>query len=303
MKRVILTGATGFIGRWFVKELLQNNIKVTALVRDKKKIPSEYIDNKLFDYVEGDISELSASDFTGNYDYFYHLAWEGVDSDKKNNIDLQLSNIRLALSTIELAAEIGVEKYIATGTVAEYVFSKDILDLDARQTPNDMYGAAKTSAHYFLEVRARQLNINFIWAILPSTFGEYRNDNNIITYTIRTLLKGGTPEYGDLNQMWDFLYVSDVVKALLLIGLNGTSNKTYGIGSGIYRPLKEYIIIIRNEINSNLEIKIGAKPELSNQTFSSCVNIIDLCRDTGFRPMVSFEEGIKNTIAYWETNL
>ncbi len=303
MKKVIVTGASGFIGRWLVKELINNKIQVTAIVRNKSKLAKEMLDNTFVTIIEKDLLDVNAEDLDGEYECFYNLAWGGVRPQDKNDSELQISNIKLAIHALEVASNINVKKFIGIGTVAEYVFCKDILDVNAKQTPNDMYGAAKTATHYFSEVRARQLNMNFIWAILPSTFGEYRKDNNIITYTIKTLLKKETPEFGNLNQMWDFLYVSDVARALRLIGEKGVPSKIYGIGSGIYSPLKEYIIEIRDLIDPELELGIGLKPELSAQTFSSCVNNLELCRDTGFRQIIGFEEGIKKTIKYWEREL
>ena len=84
--------------------------------------------------------------------------------------------------------------FIATGTVAEYALTTDVMDLSAKQSPNDMYGCAKVSAHYFLEVESRKIKQPFIWTVIPSTFGERRIDNNIITYTIKKLLSKERPQ-------------------------------------------------------------------------------------------------------------
>ncbi len=154
-----------------------------------------------------------------------------------------------------------------------------------------------------LETWARNNDMPFNWVVVPSTFGEGRRDNNILTYTITSLLKGEKPTYGYLNQMWDFLYVEEVVRALRLIGEKGTADKTYAIGSGIYRPLRDYVETIRDIINPKLPLGIGEKPFLSNKAFSSCVSIKDLTADTGFVPGVTFEEGIKKTIAYYKSEL
>ena len=299
MKNVIVSGATGFIGRWLVNELISHEVNVKAVLRDKSKLPNEILENPYFSFVEKDLLDISCEDFEGDYDCFYNLAWGGVRPQDKNDFDLQIENIKLSIHAMEIAKEVGVKKFIGIGTVAEYVFSNDVMNFNEKQTPNDMYGAAKVANYHFLGVRARQLGIDFIWAVLPSTYGEYREDNNIITYTIKSLINKEVPKYGNLNQMWDFLYVADVVRALRLIGEKGISGKVYGIGSGEYRPLNEYISIIRNNINPELELGIGEVPDLSNKTYSSCVNIFELCRDTGFRPTTGFEEGIKKTIDFW----
>lgn len=300
MKNVIVTGGTGFIGSWLLQELLNNGLNVTAIVRDKNKLLPEIKNSESLTIIEKDINEIIEDDFDQNieYDVFFHLGWSGVAPEHKNDISLQLNNIEMSLHALEVANAIGCKKFIATGTVAEYVFCDSVMDVNAKQSPNDMYGAAKVSAYFFLEVRARQLGQPFVWAIIPSTFGERRNDNNIITYTIRSLLKGEKPRYGNLQQMWDFLYVGEVVKAIRLIGEFGKTEMTYGIGSGEYWPLRVYIEKIRDLINPDLELGIGEVPTMSTKTFSSCVNIDDLVQDTGFKPMVSFDQGIIRTIEY-----
>lgn len=301
MNRVVVTGGTGFIGTWLVRELLQQNIEVIALVRDVYTSKFAGLENRdkllLIGYDSGEYHALEQE--KKEIDAFYHLAWAGVSSVQKNDGQLQLENIHFSMEMLEYATRIGAKRFLGMGTVAEYAFSDNTIETNGKQTPNDMYGAAKTSAHYMLETYARILKIPFNWVVLPSTYGEGRRDDNIITYTITTLLKGERPQYGLLMQMWDFLYVGEVARALRLIGEKGHAGKTYGIGSGIYRQLKDYIIKIRDIINPALELGIGDKPELSEKAFSSCVNIYELAKDTGFEPQIGFEEGIRRTIEYY----
>lgn len=307
MNKVIVSGASGFIGRWLVKELINNDIEVLALVRRKlEDVSDELFNNRLvrqilIEDIE-DAGETNILEPMRNADVFFHLAWGGVSSELKNDWDVQLKNIDFSIKMLDLAQKLNVGKFIATGTVAEYSFCENVMDVYAKQTPNDMYGAAKTATHYLMEVRARLIGIPFIWAVIPSTYGEGRRDKNIVTYTINTLLRGERPQFGYLTQMWDFLYVSEVVRALRLIGERGISGKIYGIGSGTYRPLREYIEIIRDEIDPKLSLGIGDIPSFSDKVFSSCVNIDELKKDTGFVPQISFEEGIKKTIDYFRIN-
>ena len=149
-----------------------------------------------------------------------------------------------------------------------------------------------------MEATAKQIGQDLIWAVLPSTYGEGRKGDNILTYTIKSLLSNKKPKYGKLEQMWDFLYVSEVARALVELGEKGKHNSTYGIGSGVYRTLKDYIVIVRNLINPDLELGIG---ELDvPEELSSCVDIAKLTNDTGFVPQISFEEGIRRTIEYYK---
>ncbi len=100
---------------------------------------------------------------------------------KKNEEHVQTDNIMMCLRAVRVAGDINCRLFISSGTVAEYALWNGIMDLSRKQTPNDMYGAAKAAVYYLLEVKARQIGIPLIWSIIPSTFGERRADNSIIT--------------------------------------------------------------------------------------------------------------------------
>lgn len=302
VRNAILTGATGFVGTWLIKTLLEANVDVTVVVRDKNRVNKDFTDrihiyeSEYYDYGTLEIPEY-------NYDVFFHLAWDGVASKDKDKLDIQKRNIDMSVNALLLAKRLECKKFIGTGTVAEYAYCEKIMDFSQRQTPNDIYGAMKVSVYNILNVLSRKIGINFIWAVLPSTFGEGRDSDNIITYTITKLLRDEKPLYGDLEQLWDFLYVKEVAKALWMIGERGNRDKVYGIGSGQYRQLKDYIYTIRDIINPELELGIGELPQMSHKAYSSCVGIYDLMKDTNFQVEIGFEQGIQNTIMYYKNKM
>ena len=84
MRKAIVTGATGFIGSWLVQELLENDYFVTVVVRDKTRLLSDF--EKNCEVIQKDISAITSKDL-GSCNVFFHLAWSGVASDKKNALD------------------------------------------------------------------------------------------------------------------------------------------------------------------------------------------------------------------------
>ncbi len=302
MRKTIITGRTGFIGSWLIQELLKENIDVTVITRKKERLP-ENVRNQC-QIIEKPMEYLEIDDFEKDYgfDVFFHLGWDGVSPGQKNDIRLQIKNINMSLRMLELSNCLKCGKFLAAGTVAEYSLHAGTINAGTLQKPNDMYGAAKTSARHFLEVRARQLDQSLIWMILPSIYGEKRTDNNIITYTICTLLEGNIPRYGDLSQMWDFLYISDAVRAIRMIGECGIPGKVYGIGSGQYWPVRRYMEEIRDMIDPKLKLGIGLIPQMSGRSVSSCVDIYELVKDTSFEPQISFRQGILRTIQWTKEN-
>ena len=103
--RAIVTGATGFVGQWLVRELCANNHDVTVIVRDEKKVPYEWrnsveiVESALENYVT-----LGKSDFKyESYDIFFHFAWAGTSGQDRSNYDMQLRNVFAACESINLA--------------------------------------------------------------------------------------------------------------------------------------------------------------------------------------------------------
>lgn len=298
MKRAIITGGSGFIGNWLIKELKKNNIEIIVLSSNVKEI--NYVSGiEVLNLNECSVDKIGIKEDT----VFYHLAWNGIDSRDKNNIEKQIENINISIKALELCANLKCKLFVAAGTVAEYSFNDGIIDFSKKQTPNDLYGAVKVSIHYILDIISKNIGQDMIWAVIPSTFGEGRKKDNIITYTILSLLEKKYPKYGKLDHMWDFLYVEEVARALFLIGERGKANNIYGIGSGVYRPLREYIEIIRDLIDPKLDLGINELPDNLPPQFSSCVDNLKLREDTGFSPQISFEEGIERTIFYYKKNL
>jgi nucleoside-diphosphate-sugar epimerase len=129
-------------------------------------------------------------------------------------------------------------------------------------------------------------------------YGEYDRDHTLIMYLIRTLLNGGSPDLTKCEQNWDYIYAEDAARALLAIGLHGVDGRTYPIGSGECRRLKEYVIDVRNSIDPSIELKFGIKDYYPHQQMFLCANIEELTADTGFVPECGFEEGIARTVSF-----
>ena len=123
----------------------------------------------------------------------------------------------------------------------------------------------------------------------------------MVMSVIRKLLAGEKPALTAGEQMWDYLYSDDAAEALLLLAKQGRDGHIYPIGSGIARPLREYIEIIRDEIDPALPLGFGEVPYSDKQVMHLCADISALRADTGFEPEVDFREGIRRTIEYCRT--
>lgn len=298
MKSVIITGADGFIGSNFIKELVKNHVEVWAVIYPQSETKFRIMGLEDVHCIEADISQLleRADEFPKGADAFYHFAWQGVNADDRNNLGTQLQNIDLCLKCIEFAAAVSAQKFILPGSTSEYLYYGKPINEHAIPSPQNAYGSVKVALRYLAEQHARQLGVGFIYVVITGVYAADRKDNNVIFYTIDKLLRREKPSVTKLEQLWDYVNIQDVVEALMLVGQKGKKGAFYAIGRGDNQPLYKYIEIIHNYIDAELPLGIGDVPYASDVLPSSCIDLTRLCEDTGFVPKVDFEEGIKAVI-------
>lgn len=304
MKRALILGANGFLGTNLTKHLLEQGVEVCALVQ-KGRSYSNIFQNRNVKVIEFEFESIfDIIDKVGeDYDVLYHLAWHGVSTTHKNDILIQTQNIQFSINIIDFASFLKVKKLVFPGSASEYGCSNETINGANTPSPTDIYSAVKLSVRYICGIYAKQKNIDIIWASISSVYGPGRDDNNLITYTINSLLLKKTPQFTKLEQKWDYIYISDLAKALYLIGVFGESGKNYPLGYGASQTLREYVEIIRNLIDPNLPVDIGKIPYKNSVIDNQVLDISELFKDTGFVPEFSFEKGIKETIEYYKKRI
>jgi len=304
-KSVIITGATGVIGMALVNKCIEENIRGYVLVNpDSPRISQLPADSDIIKVIKCGLSDFSSSDAKQlgindeKIDCFYHLSWMGTYGGARNDVALQEKNIEYTLDAVRLAKRLNCKCFLGVGSQAEYgrVDGEVKLSPDTPVNPENEYGKAKLKAGDLSRKLCGELGIRHIWTRVLSIYGPYDGPNTLITSTIRKLLNGECPSLTKGEQIWDYLYSADAAKALLLLGERGEDGAVYPIGSGKTRRLKEYIEIMRNSINPELNLGFGQIPYFDRQVMYLCADITKLTQDTGFIPEVSFEDGIKGTI-------
>lgn len=298
MKKVIITGATSMIGIALIENCIKNNIEVLAVCRPNsinlKRIPASKL-VQIFQCNLCDIEKLTNYK-DKEYDAFYHLGWEYSGKAYRNNPIKQNINVENTLKAVAVAKELNCKVFIGAGSQAEYGIVDKIISPTTSVNPITAYGVAKYSAYKQSLILANELGMKHIWARIFSVYGENDNEDTMIMKTIKDLRRGNKPKFTKSEQLWDYLYSDDAGRALYLIGYKGIDKSIYCIGSGVVKPLFEYINDLKNVINKDLEVAIGELPYSENQIMSLCADITTLTRDTGFIPKYSFIEGITKTI-------
>lgn len=309
MKKVMVTGATGFIGKFLVKELVKQNIETIAVVRAGTKrletiadLPIKTIECNIADYkrlpefvVERDINAV------------FHTAWQGVSDKDAGNQEIQMQNLQSTLDLIDAMYEMRIQTFVGCGSMHEQEALIEIAENKVISNMGYMYKAAKMAAHWMGKAKCGNYGIRFFWPLI-NTYGEEEMSNRLINTVIRKIFAGESPRLSLGTQYYDFVHVSDVARALILIADKGIDGTNYAIGSGDAKPLREFLISvaeISNCLNGGTNIPLGFG-EIKNNVISlpkDTFNIENLKDDTGFVPLVPFKEGIERTARWIYKNL
>jgi len=300
MSKFLITGATGFIGTALLQVLMQENVDVIAVVRTARDISRfEHFPNVRFVACDmHNYKDLPLLISEKDIDICIHLAWDGSTGKPRADYNLQLDNTRFTLDLVEALARMNVKRFIGAGTLAE----KDVLQYH----PNDgsvpdivsTYGISKMTTHFMTKVLCINLGIEHVWCYLSNTYGVGNHTKNFINFACNLMLHGERASFTCAEQMYDFVYITDTAKALYLVSKKGKPNTAYYLGSTRPRILKEYINIIRDEIDPSIELHFGEIPFHGVPLPPEAYDCKSLIQDTGYVATVSFEEGIKQTVLW-----
>lgn len=297
--RAIVTGATGMIGMHLIEYLVQKDVEVLAVVNPASQRKNCILSQNYVTILECDLEQLPNVMPEKDYDYFFHLGWRGTHGAERNDLYIQEQNVKEALLMVDFAKKAGCTAFIGAGSQAEFGNGNEKkLNASYPAKPETGYGIGKYMAGILTRKRCEQLSIRHEWVRIFSIYGPNDGMHTMVMSGINSLLKGESPAYTKAEQEWDYLYVKDAVEALYLIAINGVDQKIYCLGSGQTRLLKEYIYDIRDAVNKDADVQIGALPYYEHQVMYLCADIEELSRDTGFKVKTSFSEGIKETVEW-----
>lgn len=302
MKRAVVTGASSMIGSNLIRILLEQGMEVTAVVRpgSKKLVNVPESENLTLAFCDvASLSELPQK-VSKSHDAWFHFAWTNTYGEARNDIGAQEKNIQYTLDAVKAAHEMGCEVFVGAGSQAEFGRCEGKLSDEMPKNPETAYGIAKYSAGKLSKLLCEQLGMRHVWGRILSTYGPGDNSYTMVMSAIINMLKGEHMAFTKGEQMWDYIYAGDCANAFYLMGLKGVHGRTYTVGSGQGRMLKDYILDIRDVVNPELEVGIGERDYNPGQVMYLVADISQLQEDTGFKPEMDFKEGIKRTCEYYQ---
>lgn len=298
MKKAVISGATGSIGRALIDKLLAEKVEVTVLYHKNSNRINEIPENPYIKKLCCSLDDFKSFEpIEDDFDVFYHLAWAGTTGTARNDTQLQLKNIEYTLDAVELAAKMGCKKFVGAGSQAEYGLSNQPLTPSSPTHPFTGYGIAKLAAGQLSRLKCRQLNLAHAWIRVFSVYGKFDPPSSVIRSAISKFTRNEAADFSMGEQMWDFLNSHDAAEAFYLVGNDTENNESlYCLGSGQSAPLRDYIEKIYKLCGSSSLVNFGAIPYSENQVMFLQADISSLTEDIGFVPKTDFEQGIKELL-------
>lgn len=301
MKRIVVTGANGFIGSALLHSICREDVEVWAVVRNKNSRIEQIQNIPGIHIVYCEMENAAAlPDIIGrnDIDICIHLAWEGSFGDARADYALQLKNVECTLDVISSARKLGATRIVGVGSLAEQDAMYLLPDDGVRPAAVSTYGMAKVTAHYMTKIQCAKQGMEYVWCCLSNTYGVGNTTNNFVNMACRKMLRGERAAFTLGEQPYDFVYITDAADALVAAALRGKPNTDYFLGSTEPRQLKDYIYLIRDAIDVRIPLYLGEIPFRGKPLPLGAFDTTKIVLDTGYEPKVPFEKGIKETVAW-----
>ncbi len=309
-KRIILTGATGFIGRYVAEELINAGAVVYAVVRPDSPHKADLPQKSGLNILSCDLEHIPQAyrNSTAEAPFaFLHFAWGGVNRGEIDTDEVQQKNIDLSFACLAAAIELGCRVFMDAGSRVEYGITEDgVMEEHLPCNPVNAYGRAKLSFFEQAAAIAKEHGLTYYHMRFFSVYGPGDHPWSIISTLTRDLPQGKTVSLSACEHRWNFMHVKDAARAVVELlehsdAFEGKVN-VVNVASVDTRVLKDFV----EEICSLCEEKCGCAGKLEYGTFeqakegalSICPVTDELKRMTegDFEEKVSFAEGITELI-------
>lgn len=303
MARVIVTGATSFIGRYILEELLSRECEVYAVMRKGRSLAEwkESLSSRAgwLHPVFLNMDEYGSMDEMvprGTYDAMIHLAWAGTRGAARNDREMQEQNLHASMGLVGAAVRMGIPVFLQAGSQAEYGQQEGVISEDCEPLPVTWYGRCKLQ--FFEEVGEvfGAGGIRFFEPRIFSLYGKGDSSGTLISTAARNMLRGEDCDFSDCRQPWNFLHVRDAANGVCHLALGREAGGVYNFGSRDTRMLKEYILEMARISRTRSRLNFGALPHNDSGNAGIRPDIRKLL-STGWEPRISFEEGIREILA------
>jgi nucleoside-diphosphate-sugar epimerase len=293
--RVLVTGASGFVGRQAVSALLATGAEVHAVSRQPLPIDCAWHGVDLLDpdAAVGLVRQIRP-------DAVLHLAWcvgHGLFWTDPANTQWVAATLALARA----AAKAGCRRFVGVGTGYEYDWpaASDCIEGVTPLAGHTPYDIAKAECRAALETLFAGQGVGFAWARLFFLYGPHEDPRRLVSSVARALVRGEPAPCSHGLAVRDFMDVRDAGAALAAITLSGVTG-AINVGSGFGARIAEVASTLGDLAGRPDLIKLGALPDRADEPPRIVADVTRLTEEVGFRPRFDLQHGLKDALAFWK---
>jgi nucleoside-diphosphate-sugar epimerase len=294
LNRVLVTGASGFVGRNALTPLLEQGFDVHAVARtplDVADVAWHAADLLEPTSLDALVDEVRPS-------HLLHLAWYAVHRDYWTSPE----NERWVSASTQLLRRFGAAggtRAVIAGTCAEYDWSYGIcIERETPLAPASAYGVAKDTLRRGAEALATEGGFSLAWGRIFFLYGPHEQPERLVPSVTRALLAGdpAPPTHRDLVR--DFLHVHDAGAAFAAL-LGSSVEGPVNVGSGTGTRIRDVVHAVAHAAARPELVRDGPAPSSPPGAPSVVADIRRLEREVGWRPSLSLAAGIEQTVGWW----
>jgi len=309
MRRILVTGGTGFVGANLVRRLLKRypEAQIYLFVRGKH---TNWRLHDLLDAVR--LHELTLDDRDAvlrcvtqiQPEWVFHLAAHGAYSWQTNWYDIVQTNLNGSINLFEACAETGFTAFVNAGSSSEYGFKDHAPSEDEYANPNSNYAATKLAATQYCRQMAQAKNLPMCTLRLYSVFGPYEEPNRFFPALILRGLNGALPPLVEPDIARDYIHVDDVCDAFISAATAGDRicGEVFNVGTGVQTKIKEIVELVRATLAIDEEPYWGSMPNRTWDTNVWVANPDRIKTKLGWTAKHTLEAGFKSTVDWFNKN-
>lgn len=312
MTTILVTGGAGFIGNCFIRHMLQkySNYKIINLdaLTYAGNLENLYDvkDNPNYEFVNGDICDKDlVTQIVSGVDMIVNFAAEThVDRSITGPEIFIETNVKGTMTLLQAAKEFNIERYLQVstdevyGTLGDTGYFTETTPL----APNSPYSASKAGADMLVRAYYETYKVPTLITRCSNNYGPYQYPEKLIPFFISRLLRGGkVPVYGDGLNVRDWLYVYDHCAAIDAVLHKGRVGEVYNIGGHNEKTNLEITHLILDAMNKD-ESSIEYVQDRLGHDRRYAISNDKITSELGWKPSVTFEEGILLTIDWYLNN-